>query len=219
VGALTRYVASDVARSQRWLPPLVSYLVICLVNLSLDGSAAGNALPTFASAGAALLPVAIWLTVIVGNCEDPVQVAITVATVGSEARVRLTKLMVAYGGCGAMTVISMTIAWATAQGATLADVVAGLATHLIAAAIGVAVGAWCMRPVLDRRAWAVLIGVFVSLAEVLVPHFPPDRQLLVLLGAARPVHLAGSLALIALESLVITSLLILAAVRFGQSRT
>jgi hypothetical protein len=218
MSALARYIASDVARSQRWLPPFITFVVICLVNLAMDGAAPGNALPTFADAGAALLPIAIWMTVIVGNCEDPVQVTITVATVGSETRVRLAKLLVAYAACGALAVMSMAMAW-PATGASFADVGAGLAAHLIAAAVGTAVGAWCMRPVLDRGAWAVLIAVFVSLGEILVPHFPPDRQLLVLLEAARPARLAGSLAMIALEALLISSVLVAGAVRFGRRRT
>ena len=75
-----------------------------------------------------------------------------------------------------------------------------------------------MRPVLDRRAWAVLTGVFVSLAEVLVPGFPPDRQLLALLSAARPAHVAVALALIGAESVLLGSGLVAAAVRFGQAR-
>jgi hypothetical protein len=114
--------------------------------------------------------------------------------------------------------MSMTIASVSTGGGSLADVATGLAAHLIAAAAGTAVGACCMRPVLDRRAWAVLIGVFVSLAEVIVPGFPPDRQLLALLSAARPAHVAAALALIGAESVLLGSGLVAAAVRFGQAR-
>ena len=72
---------------------------------------------------------------------------------------------------------------------------------------------------LDRRAWAVLIGVFVTLAEVIVPNFPPDRQLLVLLGSARHAHLGSSLAVIAAESAAIAVVLVSAAIRVGRART
>jgi hypothetical protein len=220
--ALMRYLAADAARSQRWLPPFLAYATFCLLNLALDGSNAGNALPTFAGAATALLPIAIWVAVVVGNCEDPVQATITVATVGSEARVRVAKLLVAYAGCAAMGVMSMAVAWLDTSNATFTDLgglAEGVAAHLIAAATGVAVGAWCMRPVLDRRAWAVLIGVFVTLAEVLVPHFPPVRQLLVLFNEARPAHLAATVALVGTESLLIGVVLVAGAVRWGQSRT
>ena len=126
---LPRYLASDVARSQRWLPPLLTYVVLCAVNAALDGGANGNALPTFASNGALLLPFAIWLTVVVGNCEDPVQAAITVATVGSETRVRLAKLTVSYAGCAVLALMSMAIASAsTGGGSSLTSPPASLPT-------------------------------------------------------------------------------------------
>jgi hypothetical protein len=219
--ALMRYLGSDVARSQRWLAPFLAYATFCLFNLALDGSTAGDALPTFAADAAVLLPVAIWVAVVVGNCEDPVQATITVASVGSETKVRLAKLLVAYAGCAATGVVSTVVAWLDTNSMTLTDLnglAAGLAAHLIAAATGVAVGAWCMRPILDRRAWAVLIGVFVSLAEVLVPHFPPVRQLLVLFGEARPAHLASTVTLIAVESVLIVAVLVASALRWGEAR-
>jgi hypothetical protein len=218
VAALTRYLASDLARSQRWLAPAFTYLVICLFNLA-GSSAPGDALPTYADAAAALFPVAIWVTVVVGNCEDPVQTAITVAAAGSETLVRLAKLLVALTACAAFAVVSMAIARSVTGAAPVPDLLAGLAAHLIAATTGVAVGAWCMRPVLDRTAWAVLIGVLASLAEVLVPHCPPLRQMLVLLAADKPAHMATALGLIAGESVLIAAVAVVAALRLGRSRT
>lgn len=217
MSAVARYVASDLARSQRWLPPMLAYLVLCLINLAIGGASRGNALPTFASAAAALFPVAVWLAVVTGNCEDPVQASITVAAVGSEAKVRLAKLLVAYAGCVALALLSTAMGWLQTA-APLTDVGAGLAAHLMAAVVGVSVGAWCMRPLLDRRAWAVLAGVVTTQAEVLVPHCPPVRQLLVLFGEVHPAPLATGLALVATESVLIAVILVTGALSLGRSR-
>jgi hypothetical protein len=54
---------------------------------------------------------------------------------------------------------------------------AGLAAHLLASAAGLAFGSVLSRPVLDRRAWAVVAGTACCLAEVLVPGAPPVGQL------------------------------------------
>jgi hypothetical protein len=221
VTALARYIAADTARSQRWLPPLLVYAVFCAFNLAADGSARGNALPTLATAAAALLPISIWLTVVIGNCEDPVQATITAATVGGEARLRFAKLLVALLAAAALGLVSTVVGWldTSSLGVTgFRDLGAGLAAHLLAAVVGVAVGAWCMRPILDRRAWAVLIGLAATMVEVLVPHCPPVRQFLVLFGQAEPAHLAAGIALIALQSLLIAAVLVAGALRWGQAR-
>lgn len=218
---LARYVLADVSRSQYWLPPLLTYAVICGFNLAVDGANSGNALPTFATAAAALLPISIWLTVAIGNCEDPVQATITAATVGGETRLRLAKLLVALLSCAALGLLSSLVAWLQTSNLTFTDFsgfAAGFAAHLVAAAVGVSVGAWCMHPILDRRAWVVLIGVAVTLVELLVPRFPPVRQFLVLFGRAAPAHLAAGLGVIAAESVLITAVLVAGAIRWGQSR-
>ncbi len=215
---LARYLCSVVVRSQGWLAPVLVFAALCSVDVTIGGASTGNSLPTFATDAALLLPVAIWLTVVVGNCEDPVQAAITVygrqrdegapgRAAGGVRRVR------------AFVVLSVVLAWATTGTPPLSTTLEGFAAHLIAAATGVGVGALCMRPVLDRRVWAVLIGVFVTLAEVIVPSFPPDRQLLVLLGSARHPHLGSSLAVIAAESAAIAAVLVSAAIRVGRART
>ena len=138
---LARYLCSVVVRSQGWLAPFLVFAALCSVDVAIGGGTSGNSLPTFAANAALLLPVAIWLTVVVGNCEDPVQAAITVATVGSETRVRLAKLLVAYTGCVLLSVLSVVLAWATTGTPPLSTTLEGFAAHLIAAATGVGVGA------------------------------------------------------------------------------
>jgi hypothetical protein len=217
--ALCRYVASDVARSQSWVPPFLVYAVLCLVDVAIGGADRGNALPNFATNAAFLLPVAIWGTVVVGNCEDPVQAAITVATTGSETKVRLAKLLVAFAGSGLLAVFSTFLVWATSGLPSAGVTLEGFAAHITTTLAGVGVGSLCMRPVLDRRAWAVLIGVLASLGDVLVPQGPPVRQLLVLLDASRPSHLVLHLAVVALESALIACVLVALSLPAGRLRT
>jgi len=216
-----RYIAADASRSQHWLPPFLLYAVLCAVNLAMGGSAPGSALPTFATAAAALLPTAIWLTVAVGNSEDPVQVTITAVAAGSEARLRMAKLLVALTAAVALAVVSMICAGlgtASMKFGSVGDLAAGLAAHLMAAAVGVGIGAWCMRPVLDKRAWAVLTGVGATMFEVLVPGCPPARQTLVLFGETARPHFAATIALIGAESVAIAAALVAGALRCGRSK-
>jgi hypothetical protein len=217
--ALVRFVLSDLARSQRWVPPVLTYVLWCLVDIATGGGTTRNSLPTFATNAAVLFPVAIWLTVVSGNCEDPVQTGITVATVGSETKVRLAKLTVALTGCVPLSLFAVVAAWAATGQPDAAITAEGLAAHLIAAAAGVAVGAWLIRPVLDRRAWIVLGALVVTLTELIVPHFPPVRQLLTLLEADRPTQVPRRLTEIAVETTVILSLLVGLSLPVGRTRT
>ena len=75
-----------------------------------------------------------------------------------------------------------------------------------------------MRPILDRRAWAVLIGLAVTMVEVLVSHCPPVRQFLVLFGQAEHANLCADIALIAVQSVVVATVLVAGALRWGEAR-
>jgi hypothetical protein len=217
--ALVQFVVSDLARSQRWVPPVLAYGLWCWVDVAIGGGTARNSLPTFATNAAFLFPIAVWLTVVAGNCEDPVQTAITVATVGSETRVRLAKLTVAFAACIPLSLFAVVLAWAATGLPDAALTAEGLTAHLIAAAGGVAVGAWLIRPLLDRRVWIILAGLMATLTEVTVPHLPPVRQLLVLLEADRPTQVPRHLAEIAIETMVILSLLVGLSLPVGRART
>lgn len=176
--ALLRYVGSDAARTQRWAAPLLVFLA---ATAAFD-SPGGTALSCYAFSSAVLLPTAMWLTVGICNSEDPVQTAITVATVGSALRVRLAKLGLAYLACLLLTVLAVAWPVLSHHPAGTGAVAAGAVAHLLDALAGVAFGALLSRPVLDRLGWAMAAGVAVCLVEFLVPAAPPARQLLTLLG-------------------------------------
>lgn len=216
--ALLRYVASDASRSQRWIAPLALFLAA----VAAFNADPGPLLTTYADTAASLLPIAIWLTFVVTNSEDPVQAAITSVTIGGATRLRLGKLVVSYLACSVLAAVAVLVpvALQTSRGGTTAgDVAAGAVAHLLIAAVGVAIGAFLARPVVRRAGWAFVVGVTGWLAQTLVPNAPPTRQVLVLFGQDRPAHLAGSLALTTLETTAMVAALTAVALAVARSRS
>ena len=200
--ALLRYFAADALRAQRWMAPVLLFGISAVVL----GAGPGPALPVYGATSAALLPAALWLTVAVINSEDPVQAAITTVTAGSLLRARLAQAAVAFGACLPLALLGTAWPLITGHPAGLAVAAAGLAAHLLASAAGLAFGSVLSRPVLDRRAWAVVIGAACCLAEVLVPGAPPVGQLVhafTLSASGRP-GLGGPLAVATAGTLALT---------------
>lgn len=203
--ALVRYVGRDVYRSQRWVAPLICFAAID----AIIGAQTGSALPSYAIGAAALLFVAIWLTVVVINNEDPVQQSITEVCAGSQTKLRSSKLAVSFLLAVALGVLGMIAPTVIASSApTAEEVVAGISAQIITALTGVAFGAICSRPIILQRSWSVLFGILLGLATVLIPHGPPTRQLLVLFNETG--HLALGLPVLAIgaETLLFAGLLI-----------
>jgi len=214
--ALLRYVASDAFRSQRWMAPLVCFLALEAV---IDAGT-GPVLPTYAVSATALLFIATWLAVVVSNNEDPIQHTITAVTTGSAHRVRVAKLAVAYAGAvvlGAMALIAPPLV--SSQRATFTEIASGAGAHVVTALAGVGFGALCSRPVIRRRAWAVLVAVVVCLADVVIPNCPPSQQLLVLFNQSRPHHLPLGVLALAAETLLLSTAAISTSLRVARARS
>lgn len=213
--ALVRYVGATVGRSLRWVAPFLVF-VLCEVVLDSD---VGDVLPTYALSAAALFFVATWLSVVVGNSESAVQEDVTVTAAGGRGRVRVAKLLVAYAGCLVLGGLGLVVpAVVTSGRVSVTDVVAGGIAQALTALFGVALGSLCTRPVVDRTSWAVLVGAVVGLADVAVPQAPPIRQLLALLGETSPRHLGVLLLAIALETAVLSVLMVACALRISATR-
>ena len=217
-GALLRYVAADALRAGRWLAPGLLFLAATL----MSSAGGGSALSSYSFTATVLLPVTVWLAVAVNNSEDPVQTAIVVVTVGSALSVRLAKLIVAYLTCVPLAAIGVVWPLATGHPANGTAVLVGVASHLLVVLAGVAVSSLLSHPVIDAMAWVVVLGVAFCLVEVIVPGFPPLRQLLVLLaGDGRPT-LSGAairLGLISAETLLLSTVTVTIAHRIARSRT
>ncbi|HVX46930.1 MAG TPA: hypothetical protein VHC49_23765 [Mycobacteriales bacterium] len=207
--SLIRYLAVDVLRGQRWMAPLLTFLVAC----TLLDAGGGPVLGDYGSTAAVLLPVTLWLTIVVNQNEDPIQNSITVVTAGGATRVRLAKLAVAFLGAAAMGAFA--VLWPLLVKHEV-DPGAGALAHLSTAVVGVGVGALLSRPVLRKTAWAVLIATAVTLGEILIPHCPPGRQILSRLGADHPHDVAATLLLITLESLALGGIAALCADRLAR---
>jgi hypothetical protein len=89
-------------------------------------------------------------------------------------------------------------------------VLAGLAAHLLAVLAGLAFGSLLSRPVLDRRAWAVLAGACCCLGEIVIPGAPPSRQRIsaFAISPTRPAGLAGPLLAAAAGTAVVAAVLV-----------
>lgn len=214
--ALLRYLLADALRAQRWVAPAVTFLAAVAV-IDVGG---GSALSCYGATSAALMAVGLWSTIAILSSEDPIQTAITVAIVGSPLRVLLAKLLTAYIACLPLALLG--VLWPLVVGGHSADaaaVGAGLAAHLVTALTGVGFGALLSRPVLRHTAWAVLIGIMVCIAELVIPDFPPARQLLEVLGADHPHGLGLSLTLIAAQAIALAAIAIAGAQRIARSRT
>jgi hypothetical protein len=218
VTAIVRYVTADVVRSQRWVAPVLVYaFVIFAVNASSE-----PLLSTYAGSAAFLFPVAIWVTSIVNNAEDPVQTDISIATVGSATRLQVGKLVTALAAVGVLAAVALFVPLAIHDypGATAwSDVAAGAVGHLLVAALGVSVGAFSARAVIGRAGWFLLAGVWACLGEVLVPHAPPVRALLVLFDEQHPASLLRSVTAIGLETTVVALSLTGAAIAIARRRS
>jgi hypothetical protein len=216
VTSLLRYVCRDTLRGQRWVAPLVCFAVLDAVLSAQTGSV----LPTFAVTATGLLFIGTWLTVVIVNNEDPVQQSITEACAGSRSRVRLSKLVFAYGASAALGLAGMIgPPIASTSGVTLKELAAGACAQLITALAAVSLGALCSRPIIRRRAWSVLLGVTVCLATVIVPSGPPTRQLLVLYNNTGSFALGVPIAFIALETVVLGFLAIAVSLRLSLRRS
>jgi hypothetical protein len=213
--ALVRYVGRDTLRSQRWVAPLLCFAAID----TIIGAQAGSVLPSYAIGAAALLFIAMWLTVVIINSEDPIQLTITEVCAGSQTKVRISKLTVSLVLAvviGVLGMIAPTILSDTRT--TFNQVVAGICAQIITAVMGVTFGAICSRPIVRRRSWSVLLGVLLGMATVLIPHGPPTRQILVLFNETGHLALGGPVLLIGIESLLIAGILTVLSLRVARQR-
>ena len=110
-------------------------------------------LPTYAMSAAALFFISTWLTVIVSNSESAVQEDVTATTVGGRTKVRLAKLLVAYLGCLVLAALALIVPpLITSAPTTLSQLLVGGAAMGVTALFGVALGALCSRPIVQRSA-------------------------------------------------------------------
>ncbi|MFI9246784.1 ABC transporter [Streptomyces sp. NPDC053086] len=170
--ALLRYQADLLLRSQRWLPPVILYVVFLGVGVQ-SGQPVLNSLGYTA---AALLPVAAWLVRICVTGEPPAARACVAAARGP-ARAHLACLLTALVAAvllGVAATVAVTLLSAPASDghrvhvAPLRAAAAGLPATLACALLGTAVGALTSHPVLrstGRAVPAMLLGTLLAVVS------------------------------------------------------
>jgi hypothetical protein len=153
--ATLRYTMADVVRSNRFVLPLLPFVV----GLPLLYSNQSPPLDGYAATAALLYPVAAWFGVAVCNSEDEVRLDLTIATGGGWLPVYAVKLITAL--LLVLALIPVAIVYPMLVGAlspspSRGDVLIGIAAHLLCALPGLALGVLFSRLVIRRQAYALL---------------------------------------------------------------
>lgn len=166
--AVARYYAVLLARTQRWLPPVLCYGVM----LVIDSANGDTTVDAFAYSAAFLLPVTAWFTRSVLTAEPPEAAAIT-ATAAGPARSRLAALSAATVYGLACAVIGALVAIGTGGGVgATSTALSGLSTELVCVLLGTAVGVLTAPPLVPAAGWGVLLAGLLALG-LLVTRFSP----------------------------------------------
>ncbi|MFE9727864.1 ATP-binding cassette domain-containing protein [Streptomyces sp. NPDC005794] len=174
--ALMRYQAALLARSQRWLAPLLLYAAV----LGIGVQVGQPLMDSLGYAAAALLPVAAWLVRLCVTQEPPAARAVIAAVPGPSTAHRAALLTglacaLALGGAGAGTVLLLSEPVSTDRTVAvphLAAALAGLLGAACCALVGAAVGALCARPVLHGRGWSLAATVLGALLALVTDGSP-----------------------------------------------
>ncbi|MBV7243557.1 ABC transporter [Streptomyces sp. MW-W600-10] len=187
--ALLRYQTALLARSQRWLAPLLLYAAVLAVGLQGGQPVLGS----LGVAAAALLPVTAWAVHLCVTQEPPAARTVASAAVGRR-RVHLAALLTATGCAAALAVVSTAVVLlvsspVTDDGAHAVSrpsaALAGLTAALCCVLLGAVVGALSSRPVTVRRGWSVAAAVLGSLLALVTTGSPARYAVTALVAGSR----------------------------------
>lgn len=176
--ALLGYQTELLARSQRWLPPLVLYAAFLAIGVQwgqplLDG---------LGYSSAALLPVTVWLVRICVGAEPDAARHCSAAAAGP-GRVHLASVLTAFLFACALGATATLYAVAVSEPYSSEGHVAvpvwpaagaGLLAALACALLGTAVGALCNRPLLRNAGFAVPSAMLAALLVLVVAGSPAN---------------------------------------------
>ena len=169
--ALVGYQLATLARSQRWVGPLVTYLAMLGF---VYASEAGPAVVAYGVTAYALFVVSAWLTAATLSAENEVARQVTAATARGVVRVQVAALVAAFAGGMLLAVVAL--AWAlvanSAHTSGVGAIVGGLALHALFALLGCAVGALLGRPVVGSPGQTSLGIIAVAMLALVVPGSP-----------------------------------------------
>ncbi|WP_371498745.1 ABC transporter [Kitasatospora sp. NBC_00374] len=180
---LTRYRLELLVRSQRWLPPVLAYLLLMGIGVTAGDDPSG----ILGWQAGVLLPVTVWLVRCAVTVEPAASRACLVTAAGA-ARVHLSALLAALV-CGLALACAGTAA-ALAVGARPEDALwrvagAGLLAGVVAVLLGVAVGALTNRPVLLGSQYGIPLGLAAATLVVAAPGSPANLTIRTLVTGSR----------------------------------
>lgn len=195
---MIRYQLALFAHSQRYLPPVLAYLILLAV---LYNDPTAPVPPEFAVGAGGLTVVSCWLTVALVDAEDPVQRLITLVHARRLSTV-LGGIVAAAGLCCAV-LAAVSLVWASlVHHGFPADVLAdGLLAHAACAATGIALGLPCSRLLLPRIGYTVLAAPALLGIVLLVRWVPVVNPMLRSLSG--PGEHSGAVALGVLGGMVV----------------
>jgi hypothetical protein len=198
---MIRLVLAIFARRLTWLPPFVTLVALLAITYGIPGSA----MSSYAFVAMFISAFSVWVTVLVGSCDDEGHRQMVVAQLGSirrahtERAITTTALVAAAAVlCTLAPVVAGSLRM-SAEGdpplpSNLVILGSGFAVQFAFGLIGVGVGSFLHRPILQRTAPGALAGIGVGIALPFVPpvlavlrHLnrnEPDRVVLLLVGAA-----------------------------------
>ncbi|MDF6018100.1 ABC transporter [Streptomyces sp. JH34] len=173
---MTRYRIALLARSQRWLAPLLLYAAVLGVGIQ----AGQPLLDSLGYAAAAVLPLSAWLVRLCVTQEPPAARDVAACAVGPSSA-HCASLLAGLGcalalGCaGAGTVLLISEPVSTGHTVAvplLPAALAGLLAVACCALLGAAVGALCARPVVNRHGWSLAATVLGALLVLVTDGSP-----------------------------------------------
>jgi hypothetical protein len=202
--ALFRYTMAILLHSQRYLPPILLYLVVTIA--FVHGDTTQPVAPIFGVMTVATLVLAAWLTVSLLGVEDPVQRTITAVNVGRSRSLLIATVSVVLVCCavlsGVVLAVPLMFGFRDVTGLAL---LAGAEGLLTGACVGVAIGLVTSRLVIRRPGYALLTTLLLLLVFVLVRWIPPINPMVALLtrSVSMTSSLVGSATLYAVVAVVL----------------
>ena len=166
---MIRYQLALLAHSQRYLPPVLAFLVVLGILYSDPG---GPPTPEFAVSAGAMLVLASWLTIALVDAEDPVQRLITLTHARRASRVVGGVIAAVLAFCGLLTVLSLVLSVVVHHGESARGLGLGLIAHVACALTGTAIGLPCSRLLVPRIGYTVLLALAVLILVVRAPWLP-----------------------------------------------
>ncbi|WP_051342480.1 hypothetical protein [Pseudonocardia spinosispora] len=172
--AVSRYLAADLLRSQRFLLPVLAYLTVVMV---LMGGDPGPPPQLWGASVGLLYPISAWLTIVVANAEDPSARHVTVTAAGGWLRVQIGVLITCLGAdlilLAAAVLRPLLPLGGTPYPYTPRMLLIGALAHLAAAGAGTALGLLFGPPIVARIGWSAVATGLAVLMTVTQPWLPP----------------------------------------------